>query len=141
MRRRTATLLACGPLVAGCVTATRLHFAGHSRPAPPVNVSVYAGRRTVQVSPDAMRPGLVLFNIANVSGRWERFSVLRGNGRRLAQTPPIPNGGTAQLKAALRGSRYVFGVFGRGPASARFTYVRLNVSGPPRSGNNELMQP
>ena len=95
----------------------------------------------MRLNPGRLSAGLVLFNIANQSGRWERFSVLRRSGRRVAQTPPIPDGGTAQLKANLRGSTYAFGVSSLRAGSAQFTYVRLSVSGRPRSGNSQLMQP
>ncbi len=83
----------------------------------------------------------MLFNITNQSGRLERYSVLRRDGRRVTQTPPIPSGGTAQLKANLRGSTYAFGVSGRQVGSARFSFVRLSTSRPPRNGNSQLMQP
>ncbi len=83
----------------------------------------------------------MLFNIANQSGRWERFSVVRRNGRRVAQTPPIPDGGTAQLKANLRDSTYAFVVSSLRAGSAQLTYVRLSISGRPRSGDRQLMQP
>jgi hypothetical protein len=95
----------------------------------------------VQLNPRRLSAGLVLFNIANQSGRWERFSVLRRNGRRVAQTPPIPDGGTAQMKANLRGSTYAFAVSSHRAGSAQFTLVRLSISGRTRSGNSQLMQP
>ena len=95
----------------------------------------------MRLNPSRLSTGLVLFSIANQSGRWERFSVLRRGGRRIAQTPPIPDGGTAQLKANLRGSAYALGVSSAQAGSARITFVPLTTSGRPRSGNSQLMQP
>lgn len=111
------------------------------RPATPLDVSVYVGPRAVALSPDRMRAGLVLFNIANQSGRWERFSVLSRDGQLLAQTPAIADGGTAQLKARLGAAGYALGISGRRSGSTRSTYVRLEAAQPTRSGDSQLMQP
>jgi hypothetical protein len=108
-----------------------------------LDVSVFSGRRTLQLNPSRLSAGPVVFNIANQSGHWERFTVVRRDGRRVAQTPPIPNGGTAQIKATLRGSssRYALGVSSHRARAVHFTYVRLTTSGRPRNGNSQLLQP
>ena len=146
MRQRTcAALLLCCPLVAGCGTATRIDFARHARPAVPVNVSVWSGQPTLSIDPTRIRPGLVLFDITNQSREPERFSVRAGSGRLLARTPRIAAGQTAQLKASLHGSRAAVAAAAaarRGKFSSYFAKaVILRISGPPRTGNNELTQP
>ncbi len=146
MRQRTcAALLLCGPLVAGCGTATRIDFSGHARPASPVQVSVWSGPQAVRLDPSRVSPGPVLFNITNQSGRPQRFSVRAGSGRLLAQTPTIAAGQTAQLKATLRGSAGAVAASTGGEHGSYVGYsarsTRLRISGRRRTGNSELTQP
>jgi hypothetical protein len=138
-------LLLCAPLVAGCGTATRMGFGGHSRPASPVDVSVWSGPQTVRLDPGRVRPGPVLFNITNQSGRPQRFAVWAHSGRLLTQTPEIAAGQTAQVKATLSGSVAAVGASTKTASGSYVGYfarsTRLSISGRPRTGNNELTQP
>lgn len=151
MRRRTcAAVVLCGPLLAGCGAATRLDFRGHSRPASPLQVSVYLGGpasdHSLLFDPSAVRPlraGPVLFDIANQTRDEERFS-LRQHGRVIAATPMIAPGQAAQLKADLRGRSITFETFGIGSrpqAGTSRTSTELRVSRPARNGDNALAQP
>jgi hypothetical protein len=138
-------LLLCAPLVAGCGSATPIGFAGHSRPASPVDVSVWSGPRGVRLDPSRVSPGPVLFNITNQSGRPQRFAVRARSGRLLTQTPMIAAGQTAQVKAALHGSAAAVAASTRTAGGSYVGYsarlARLNVSGRRRTGDNELTQP
>ena len=150
MRRRAcAASSLCGLLVAGCGTATRVDFAGHSRPAPPVAVSVLVPASAPGVGtaarfdPSTIRPGPVLFNIANQSAYAERFSV-REHGALLSETAPIAPGQTAQLKATLSGSADTFDTSGRelsAPFATASSRQSLHVHGRARTGDSALMQP
>ncbi len=138
-------MLLCAPLVAGCGAVTRIRFAGNSRPASPVDVSVWSGPQGVRLDPSRVTPGPVLFNITNQSGRPQRFAVWAQSGRLLTQTPVIATGQTGQVKATLRGSAAAVATSTRTAGgdyvgfSARST--RLSISGRPRTGDDELMQP
>ncbi len=137
MRRRAcAALLLCGPLVAGCGTAARLDFNGRNRPATPVDVSVYLGSGRPLVDPRKVRPGPVLFNVTNQTGRAQTVSIVAPDGRLVTQRVPIPAGGTGQMKATLR--RTAYGVEQNGRPSST---TLVSTEGPPRNGNNDLLQP
>ena len=59
----------------GCGTAARLDFKGHSRPATPVDVSVYLGGGKPLVDPQRVEPGPVLFNVTNQTVKPQTVSV------------------------------------------------------------------
>jgi hypothetical protein len=123
-------------LVAGCGATTRIGFASHPRAATPIDVSVYVGAGGIALDPTKLSPGPVEFNVTNQSGRAVTVAVMLAGGRSLIRGAPIPAGGTAQLKATLSHHRFAVGFAGQ-PASARF----LTLSGPDRTGANELTQP
>lgn len=142
MRRRTcAALVLCGPLLAGCGAAGRLDFRDHSRPPSPLQVSVWSGPQGLRLEPALLSAGPVLFDIVNQSGRPERFSVRARDGRILVQSPSIPTGGTAQLKATIGGSGYGLGALSRTVRSSIAEGVKLSVSRAARNGDNALAQP
>ena len=126
----------CAPLVAGCGAATRVDFASHSRPASPIDVSVYVGTGGITLDPTKLSPGPVEFDITNQSGKAVSVAVMISGGRTLTRSPSIPAGGTAQLKASL--SHYNFGV---GLAGQPSSMQPLTLAGRARTGDNELTQP
>jgi hypothetical protein len=129
--------LLCGPLVAGCGTATRVDFASHSRPASPVDISVYVCSSGVVLDPTRLSPGPVELNITNQSGRAVSLTVT-ASGHTLASSPSIPAGGTAQFKTSLSGHGHGLGVDIAGRPSS---FRPLTLSGRARTGDNELTQP
>lgn len=145
MRRVTLVASALVALsVAGCGTATRIDFRGHSRPSPPVDVSVYVSQDQVLVSPRKVRAGLVRFNVANESGARKVLSLVPAHSTpsnaalrtESFRSGPIPNGGTAQVTFQIPYGRfaYVVSAGGSGPL--------LNVTRAPRqAGNSALLQP
>lgn len=126
----------CGPLVAGCGTATRIDFAPHTRPSSPLDVSVYVGSGGIVLDPTRLSPGPVELNITNQSDRTVSVAVTGGGGRTLTRSPSIPPGSTAQLKTTLSGRR-----FGVGLAAQRSSTRSLSVAGRARTGDNELTAP
>jgi hypothetical protein len=126
----------CGSLVGGCGTAARLDFKGHSRPATPVDVSVYLGGGAPQIDPRRIAAGLVELNIANQTASAQAVSLTLPDGRVVARTPTVEAGGTAQLKATLTGSAYTLAAVGR-----RELTTLLKVTHPGRTGNDALLQP
>jgi hypothetical protein len=126
----------CGPLVAGCGAATRVDFASHSRPASPVDVSVYVGTGGITLDPRRVRSGPVELLITNQTDAAHALHVSAAGGRTIySSARPTPAGATAQLKLTLGSGTYELGVDGRSPSP------QLHVSGPVRSGDNELTQP
>jgi hypothetical protein len=123
-------------LVAGCGTATRVDFASHSRPASPVDVSVYVGGGGVALDPAKLSPGPVELNITNQSGRPVAVAVTLGSGRTLTRSPSIPTGGTAELRTTLGDHNVAVGLSGQ-PSSRR----PLTIIGHARTGDDELTQP
>ena len=139
-RRACAAALLCGPLVAGCGAAARLDFEGHSRPASPVDVSVYLapGGERPQIDPVRVAPGLVQFAVANQSGRSQAVSIRAPDGRVVARAVVIPAGGNGQLRASLAKGVYQVAL-GAQPSSSSET--SLTATGSRRTGNDELSQP
>jgi hypothetical protein len=126
----------CAPLVAGCGAVTRIDFVSHSRPASPIDVSVYAGTGGIVLDPSRLQAGPVEFNITNQSGKSVSVAVMTGGGRTLSASPSIPSGGTAQLKTTLNNHTVGVGYAGQ-PSSIK----PLSISGKARSGDDELTQP
>ena len=132
----------CGPLLAGCGTATRVDFKPHSRPASPLEVSVLASPDFgLSLEQSRFRPGLVVFNITNQTAHAERYT-LRAHGRRVAQTAFVAPGQAAQLKALLSGSGETLSSFSHtSPRGTLATTADLTVSGRARGGDDQLTQP
>ena len=139
MRRRTCAALLCGPLVAGCGTATRVDFASHSRPATPVEVSVVIDHNMpLQMDPSHVSPGPAIFDVLNQTTRPTRF-LIREHGQ-VTRTPAIAPGSTAQIKADVSPGT-TLGTFSATLRSTMSTSTSLAVSGRARNGNNSLLQP
>jgi hypothetical protein len=126
----------CGSLVGGCGTAARLDFKGHSRPATPVDVSVYLGGSKPLIDPQRVEQGPVLFNVTNQTAKPQTVSVAARDGRPVTRGVVIPAGGTGQLKATLTLAAYGVETDGR---SSSMTSV--SITGPTRTGNDDLLQP
>jgi hypothetical protein len=126
----------CGSLVGGCGTAARLDFKGHSRPATPVDVSVYLGGGKPLVDPQRVEPGPVLFNVTNQTAKPQTVSVAAPDGRPVTGGVVIPAGGTGQLKATLVLTAYGVEADGR---SSSMTLV--STKGSTRTGDDDLLQP
>jgi len=137
-RRARAVATAAGAIaIAGCGSA--VHFRGHSRAAPPVNLSVYVDGSRVTISPDSIGSGPVVFNVTNQSARSEPLAITpkTGRGIRIGTGPIAPNG-TAQVAGNLGSGVYsvAAGTASRGPVAAT-----LRV-GPVRAGGDDaLLQP
>jgi hypothetical protein len=126
----------CGSLVAGCGTAARLDFKGHSRLATPVDVSVYVGGGALLIDPRRIAAGLIELNVTNQTTSAQAVSITLPDGRVIARTAKVEAGGTAQLKATLTGSAYMLEAVGRRKAT-----TLLKVTHPGRTGNDALLQP
>jgi hypothetical protein len=126
----------CGSLVGGCGTTARLGFKGHSRPATPVDVSVYLGGGAPQIDPRRVAAGLIQLNVTNQTASAQAVSLALPGGRVIARTPNVEAGGTAQLKATVTWSAYTLETVG-----GRKTTTLLKVTHPGRTGNDALLQP
>jgi hypothetical protein len=138
MRRSPAAALALGGLlVAGCGSTAPLDFRGQSRPAPPVDVSVYLSGHRPQLDPAQVPQGPVQFEITNQTGSRRAVAITAANGRLITRTPPIAPGGTAQLQVA--GGLSAYGVQFTGRRRSR-TLLSFKGSST-RAGDSALLQP
>jgi len=143
-QRNCAALLLCGPLVAGCGTAKRIDFIGHSRPASPVQVSVYVSDRKVQIDPSSVGAGLVTFDVTNQARRAVALWLAGTGGNcTLGTSGPVPAGQTAQFTAQVPAGAYTIGPCrSRGaPGATSFKLASLTVGPHRRTGNDALSQP
>jgi hypothetical protein len=125
----------CAPLLAGCGAAARLESKGDSRPASPIDVSVYVGDGRLAFDPRRITAGPVELLVVNQSTHPRKVAVALPDGRVVAHTPKVEPGSSAQLKTTLTRNAYEVKIEGRGSGS------RLTVERPARSGNDELLQP
>jgi hypothetical protein len=123
-------------LVAGCGAATRVDFKGHSRPASPLEVSVYLGGGRPVVDPRTITPGPVQFNVTNQTAKPQTLAIAVPGGRRVTRSLTIPAGGTGQVQTTLRPAAY--GVEQDGPPAA---ITLISTRGRGRTGDNQLLQP
>lgn len=149
MTGRTTSI---GVLVLGAVAAGGCgggsHFVDHSRPAVPVNVSVYVNDQRVSVSPQTITPGPVTITITNQSSSAEPLEVAPAGGSGAATTTgPISPQANAQVTVDLRAGQYTIGVAPTSStqaAAATPTGIMsglLTVSGQRGTSNNQVLQP
>ena len=103
----------CAPLLAGCGSA-RLESEGDSRPASPIDVSVYVGDGRLAFDPRRITAGPVELLVVNQSAHARNVVVTLPNGRVVARTPEVEPGGSAQMKTTLTRSAYEVRIVGRG---------------------------
>ena len=135
--------------VSACGGST--HFANLSRPAAPVNLTVYVNDQRVSVSPGSVGAGPVVFIITNQASNAESLDVTSSGGsgsQSLADTGPISPQGTAQLTVDLKNpGDYTVGIAPSSSteaAAATPTGIRpalVHVGRPRSSSNNEVGQP
>ena len=138
--------------VAPCALALALSACGTTRlaaqpmPPAPVDLSVYVDGRAVSISPVALGAGPVRVVISSEAPGPLLLQIARG-GLTLAQSAPIPSGGTGQLSIDLKPGIYAVltrqvheaeGQFGiPGPIAP----AALLVGAPRPSANDTLLQP
>jgi hypothetical protein len=122
-------------LLVGCGTATRVDFAGHTRPASPLDVSVFLGAGGIRLEPRSVRPGPVELLVTNQTKAPRTVDVTAGGRAVYSSSQPLPSEGTAQFKLTLKSGSYAVGVAGRTPSPY------LHVSGRPRNADREVTQP
>jgi len=147
--RRTLVSLALGALfVAGCGRTTPLDFKGKSRPAAPVDVSIYVNNHHLLISPSSVGAGPVDFTVANQSCYNETVwaGVLHEKGA-ITVSGPVPSDATAQISVTMHPGVYVLQADSYGNArceresSVVIRGAKLRVGGPSRSGDSALLQP
>lgn len=144
--RTTLGALLLATTLAGCGGAS--HFANRSRPAVPVNVSVYINDQRVSVSPDTVSPGPITITITNQSSAAEPLEVAPAGGSGAdATTGPISPQANDQMTVDLRSGQYTIGV---GPNSSTQAGAAtptgilpgvLMVGGQRQTSNEQLLQP
>ncbi len=115
-------------------------FANQTRPALPINVTVYMSGTTVSASPSQVTPGPITFIVANHAAQAESLVVepagAAGN-QPLASTPPINPGGTAQVGVQLNTA----GAYTVTTAAGGLKPASVQVAGRRASGANDLLTP
>ena len=143
MSRRTAAALIAATLgLTGCGGAS--HFADRSRPATPVNLSVYVNDRQVSVAPASVGAGPVDIQVVNSAATTELVTIRSTGGHEAAaSTGPINPGTTASVQADLgTGSYTVSSVAAHSQFGARgIKPAELHVGKARPNGNNSVMQP
>jgi hypothetical protein len=137
-RMRIGTLALAAMAATACGSTTK--FANQTRPALPVNVTVYMNGSTVSASPAQITPGPVTFIVANHAPQAESLVVEpagAGASQPLASTPPINPGGTAQVGVQLS----THGSYTIGTATGGLRPASVQVSGQRASGANDLLTP
>ena len=106
MRRATIAMLALVTIaVAGCGGGS--HFADKSRPATPVNVTVYIDNSRLLLSPSTVGAGPVVFTITNQATRAQSVTIRAADGgNELANTAPINPQATSQVKVSFHAGDY-----------------------------------
>lgn len=144
MRRALVLPSLCGLLAAGCGSTAPLDFKGHSRPSPPVDVSVYVSDHGISISPSSVGAGLLVFYVTNQATRAELITV---SGADHPDATTLNSGdlqphATATVTADLRKGLYELtgsGFVGGNPAPV--APARLRVGAPREAGNSALLQP
>lgn len=143
---RTGMLALVTLLAAGCGGAS--HFADQSRPATPVNVTVYVDNSRVRVSPTSVGAGPVVFIITNQASRAEALIVRPASGGSpLATTAPINPQATSQFTVDFRGrGNYTLttSTSAAGDASGTGTSIQaasLHIGTSRPNSNNTLLEP
>lgn len=148
MRIRTVALIGgCVLAVAAC-GSTGGKAASASRPATPVNLTVYVNNQRVSVSPASVGAGPVVFIVTNQAKTAQALSVSpAGGGHTLARTAPINPQGTTQFSVDFHPGTYTISI-----ASPGSTDAALSVTPPIRpasihigrqrgSSSGQLLQP
>lgn len=145
-RTSLAAVVLAGLALAGCGGGT--HFANNSRPASPVNVSVYVNGKRVSVSPDSVTPGPVTITITNQSSSAQAIEVATAGGSSaISSTGPISPQATDQVSVDLSSGDYTVGIAPNSSTEAAaatpsgITPASLAVHGRRPSSNNQLLQP
>jgi hypothetical protein len=141
------TALLLGVLaLAGCGSAA--HFANNSRPASPVNVSVYVNDRRISVSPGSVTAGAVTITIANQSSNAKAIQVApAGGSSAVTTTGPISPQATDQVTVNLSSGDYTVGVAANNSTEAAAATQSdvapgsLTVHGERGNSNVQLLQP
>ncbi len=91
--------------LAGCGSGT--HFADKSRPATPVNLTVYVNNAKVSLSPSSVGAGPVIFIITNQASQAVAVDRAAGpGGAALATTAPINPQATSSVSVDFRPGAY-----------------------------------
>lgn len=144
-RTRPILLLAAVTLT-GCGGST--HFADQTRPAIPVQVSVYINDQRVSVSPNSISPGTVTLTITNQSSSAQALEVVpAGGSNAVTTTGPISPQANDQVTVGVSDGQYSVEI---APANSTQAAVatpsgiiagQLTVQGQRQNSNAQLLQP
>lgn len=145
MSRTTAAALVAATLgLAGCGGSS--HFADKSRPATPINLSVYVNDRRVSVSPASVGAGPVVFLVTNSASQTESVTIRSADGgsAAAASTGPINPGTTAQVQADLNTGSYTVSTSSSAngaPGARIIKSAQLHIGKSRGNSNNAVLQP
>jgi hypothetical protein len=146
MRRTTIGILVAGAVaVSGCGTSGGT-LPTASRPAVPVNLTVYVNDSKVSVSPTSVGAGTVVFVVTNQASHAEALTISTADGSQtLASTAPINPQGTTQVSVDFKQGDYTIATVPRGstdaslanPTSIAAASIHIGPERP--SSNNHLI--
>jgi hypothetical protein len=134
------SLSACGTVGGKAATA--------SRPATPVNLTVYVNDQRVSVSPSSAGAGPVVFIVTNQASRAESLAISRaGATQPLASTAPINPQGTTEISVNFSPGDYTIGPASGGATDAQLSRgsaihsASIHIGKARASSSNQLLQP
>jgi hypothetical protein len=146
MRTTTVGIISVTLLAAGCGGGA--HFANKSRPATPVDSTVYINDARVSVSPNSIGAGPVVFTITNQASHTETLTFQHdGSGASVASSAPINPQTTTQVTVDFNQGDYTVATTNAGATqAAKATPTSIQAAklhiGPPRpNSNGALLQP
>jgi len=148
MRRTTTGMLIAGAvIVSGCGSSSGGSPTA-SRPAAPVNLTVYVNDAKVSVSPAGVGAGPVVFFVTNQASHAEALTISgAGGSQTLASTAPINPQATTQVSVDLKPGDYTIATAPHGstdaslsaPTSITAASIKIGPARP--SSNSSLLAP
>lgn len=144
MRGATIGILA---LLAFALTAcgSTAHFADKSRPAAPVNVTVYVNNAKISLSPSSVGAGPVVFIITNQATSSVALTVRPAlGGGALASTAPINPQATSSFSVDFHPGDYTLATSASSSdtlSSGSISSASLHIGSARANGNSSLLQP
>lgn len=145
MSRTTVVALVAATLgLAGCGGTS--HFADKSRPATPINLSVYVNDHRVSVAPASVGAGPIVFLVTNSANQTESVTIRSADGgsSAAASTGPINPGTSAQVQADLSTGSYTVSTASAASGAPGGRIIRpaqLHIGRSRGNSNNAVLQP
>jgi hypothetical protein len=146
MRIRTIGQLAMTALIVSACGSAGGQSPSASRPANPVNLTVYVNDSHISVSPRRVGAGPMTFIVTNQASHAESLAISM-DGSTLASTAPLNPQGTTQVSVNFRPGHYTIatGAHGKNDAElskqASIRPASIHIGRERESSDNSVLQP